>query len=198
MCQVWCLATYLVELSISMETLITSFIGGLCACTIWKFLHPPKPLRIGHGWDLHVLKSPGKPLVLGGVEISTNFQVQAHSDGDVVLHALTDAILGAGGFEDIGQLFPDNDPKWVNASSSIFLKHAISLLSKSGWKLLSVDVTIMLEQPKLKLLKREISRSVTEIIGINCNVKAKTSEGVDAVGRGEAVAACAVVLIVKV
>ena len=179
---------------------IGGLFGGLCATVfIMKFVNLEIPrIRIGHGWDLHRLSSPGKNLILGGVEISTKFQVQAHSDGDVVLHALTDAILGAGGFEDIGQLFPDNDPKWSGVASSVFLHHAIALLINSGWKLLSADVTIILEKPKLNKLKEEISRKLTKLIGIDVNVKAKTAEGVDAVGRGEAVAACAVVLIVKV
>jgi len=163
---------------------------------VWKFLHP-KEMKIGHGWDIHRLK-PGngnKNLILGGVEISRNFQVEAHSDGDVILHALTDAILGAAGFPDIGQLFPDNNPLWANSPSSTFLLHALDLVKARGWRVVSADVTLVLEKPKLGTRMLEISRNLSQ--WIDCNVKAKTSEGLDAVGRGEAISAFAVVLIEK-
>jgi 2-C-methyl-D-erythritol 2,4-cyclodiphosphate synthase len=162
----------------------------------WKFL-ARREMRIGHGWDLHRLEisSGGKPLILGGVEISRNFQVVAHSDGDVVLHALTDAILGAGGFPDIGEKFPDNDPQWAGAGSALFLASALEEISRSGWRLVAADVTVVLERPKLAGFKLEISKNLENLSGVKVNMKAKTCEGMDSVGRGEAVSAFAVVLL---
>jgi len=163
---------------------------------IWEFFKK-REFKIGHGWDLHRLEISGKPLILGGVEISREISVVAHSDGDVILHALTDAILGAGGFPDIGEFFSEKDPRWKDAESSLFFRHSLTLLENSGWRLVSADVTVVLVKPRFGGKKLEISRNLENLAGIKINVKAKTSEGVDAVGRGAAISAFAVVLIEK-
>jgi 2-C-methyl-D-erythritol 2,4-cyclodiphosphate synthase len=153
------------------------------------------PFKIGHGYDLHRLQ-PGGRLILAGVEISTDLSPIAHSDGDVVLHALVDAILGALALGDIGEHFPDTDPKWKNAPSRLFLEHAYNLARAAGYTLVNADVTILAEKPRLKPHKPAMLDHLRQLLGgAQVNIKAGTNEKCDAIGRGEAIAAHAVVLL---
>ncbi|MDB5318675.1 MAG: hypothetical protein JWN40_306 [Phycisphaerales bacterium] len=149
---------------------------------------------IGHGYDLHRLQ-PGGRLLLAGIEVSTEISPIAHSDGDVVIHALVDAILGALGEGDIGEHFPDTDPKWKNASSHLFLTHAYDLAKSRGYTLGNADVTILAERPKLNPFKPQMVQNLQQLLGGQVNIKAGTNEKCDAIGRGEAIAAHAVVLL---
>ena len=152
-------------------------------------------MRIGHGYDIHRLQ-PGGSLRLGGVVVDTTQSAVAHSDGDVVIHALVDAILGALGRGDIGELFPSDDPRWKGSDSRVFLRRAMDEAASAGMVVVNVDVTILCERPKLKPFKREMVKTLSSLTGAaSVNVKAGTNEGCDAVGRGEAVAAHAVVLL---
>ena len=151
-------------------------------------------LRAGIGTDKHRLAG-GRKLVVGGVWIDFPKGFVGHSDGDVVTHAVIDALLGAAGLGDIGHHFPDNDPKWKDADSLILLANTAELLKAANFVPVNVDATVHLEQPKLGRLKQEMSGKVADTLGIprHCvNVKAKTGEGVDAVGKGEAVEAIAI------
>lgn len=152
--------------------------------------------RIGHGYDLHRLQSGGQ-LVLGGIVVSTEMSPVAHSDGDVVIHAIVDALCGALGAGDIGEHFPDSDPAYENAASTIFLQKMKRDLDAAGYQVANVDVTILAERPRLKPFKAQIADNLGRILDGPVNVKAGTNEGVDAIGRGEAIAAHAVVLLAK-
>lgn len=154
-------------------------------------------MRIGLGHDVHRLGA-GRTLVLGGVSIEHHSGPVAHSDGDVLLHALTDALLGAAGLGDIGGWFPDTDPKWKNAESGQFVQKAVALVEERGWKIANVDCTIFAEQPKLMAVKPQIRARVAELLGLAVelvNIKAKTGEKVGPIGREEAIAADAIVLL---
>lgn len=153
--------------------------------------------RIGQGWDFHRLV-PGRPLVLGGVKIPSELGELGHSDGDVLLHALTDAILGSIAEGDIGMHFSPSDERWKNADSRIFVKEALCILKTSGWEIVNIDSTIILEKPKLSVYINDIRASITELVGLPVNsvsVKAKTKEGLDAVGQNEAIEAQVVIMI---
>lgn len=150
--------------------------------------------RIGHGYDLHRL-APGGQLVVGGVVVSDQLHAIAHSDGDVAIHALVDAILGALGAGDIGEHFPDTDPQWKGAASIVFLKAALETAHQQGYRVVNADLTVQAERPKLKAFKPKIVALLSEAVGAPVNLKAGTNEGCDAVGRGEAIAAHAVVLL---
>lgn len=155
----------------------------------------PPLIRIGIGYDLHRL-APGRPLILGGVRVESPVGADAHSDGDVVLHALTDALLGAAAAGDIGDLFPDTDSAWKNADSSHFVAAAVRRVRDAGLRPAQADIVILLERPKLGSNKEAIRRRVAELLGLDpaaVGVKAKTHEGVDAIGEGRAVACHAVV-----
>jgi len=146
-------------------------------------------IRIGHGYDLHRLVE-GRRLVLGGLEIPHSHGLLGHSDADVVLHAVSDVILGALGAGDIGQHFPDSDERYRGITSSELLKRVVTLMAGRGWRVGNLDVTIHAEQPRLGPYRE----ALLEVPAERVNVKAKTNEGLDAVGRGEAFAATAVVL----
>jgi 2-C-methyl-D-erythritol 2,4-cyclodiphosphate synthase len=153
--------------------------------------------RIGHGYDLHRLRQGGA-LVLAGVAVSSDLSPVAHSDGDVVLHAVVDALLGAMGWGDIGELFPDSDPQWKGAASSVFVETVRDRLGAAGYRVGNADVTILAERPKLKAFKPQMVQSLAGLLRVDpsrVNVKAGTNEGCDAIGRGEAIAAYAVVLL---
>ena len=152
--------------------------------------------RIGHGYDLHRLQSGGQ-LVLGGVVVSTEMSPIAHSDGDVVIHAIVDAICGALGAGDIGQQFPDSDPAYKGAASTMFLEKMKQHLDAAAYHVVNVDVTVLAERPRLVGFKAQIADNLGRILGAAVNIKAGTNEGVDAIGRGEAIAAHAVVLLAK-
>jgi len=156
-------------------------------------------MRIGSGHDTHRLAA-GYPLWLGGLRIEHDRGLVGHSDADVVLHALTDALLGAAGLGDIGDAYPDTDPQWKGADSRVFLAGAMSHLAERGWKVGNVDITIFAQEPKLGPLKAAIRANVAMLLGVevgDVNVKAKTGERVGHIGRGEAIGCHAVVLIVK-
>jgi 2-C-methyl-D-erythritol 4-phosphate cytidylyltransferase/2-C-methyl-D-erythritol 2,4-cyclodiphosphate synthase len=153
--------------------------------------------RVGTGYDLHQLVG-GRPMMLAGVDLHAAKGPLGHSDGDVVCHALTDALLGAAGAGDIGQLFPNTDPQWKNAAGLDLLARALVVVHERGWSVVNADVTVILEHPKLSPHVPEIRRRLAEVLGVTVDaisVKGKTNEGVDAVGRGEAIASHAVVLL---
>lgn len=135
--------------------------------------------------------------MLGGVVVSHGISAVAHSDGDVVIHAIVDALLGAIGAGDIGQLFPDTDPRYRGVDSCLFLQEAMGRVRAAGFVVANADVLISAERPRLGPAKAEMARRLSDLLGAPCNVKAGTNEGCDAVGRGEAVAATAVVLLVR-
>jgi 2-C-methyl-D-erythritol 2,4-cyclodiphosphate synthase len=152
------------------------------------------PQKIGHGYDLHRLQ-PGGQLLLGGITVASDLSPIAHSDGDVVIHALVDALLGAMAWGDIGEHFPDTDPKWKNAPSRLFLEDTLKKVWAAGYALINADITILAERPKLKPFKSQIVANLQQLTVGQINIKAGTNEGCDAIGRGEAIAAHAVVLL---
>ncbi len=154
-------------------------------------------MRVGIGYDIHPLK-PGRKFRLGGVEIPFEKGPQGHSDGDCLFHAVADALLGAAGLGDIGRHFPDTDPRWKDADSSIFLKEMRKLLNQRTLRIENIDANLHLEQPKLTPHLPQMIQNLSELLGTppeKINLKAKRGEGLDAVGRGEAVAANVVVLL---
>lgn len=156
-------------------------------------------LRTGSGFDVHAF-GPGDAVVLGGVRIPWTQGVKAHSDGDVLLHALTDALLGAGGLGDIGQHFPDTDPRWRGADSTQFVRHAMDLLAAQGWRLLNADLTLLAEAPRINPHRAAIVERVAATLGVagsQVNLKATTTEKLGFLGRAEGLAAQAVVLIAR-
>jgi 2-C-methyl-D-erythritol 2,4-cyclodiphosphate synthase len=156
--------------------------------------------RIGSGHDSHRIVE-GRLLTLGGVVIPYHLGLYGHSDADVVMHAITDALLGSIGLGDIGDSFPDTDPQWKDASSSLFLLQTIHKLKTFGWKPINFDVTIFAEKPKLGAHKSEIRDHLAKILEIepnSINIKAKTGEKVGHIGRGEAISCHAVVLVERV
>jgi 2-C-methyl-D-erythritol 2,4-cyclodiphosphate synthase len=155
--------------------------------------------RVGIGYDLHRLVE-GKALILGGVTVPFEKGAVAHSDGDVVAHAICDALLGAAGLGDIGTHFPDSDPKWKGVSSLRFLEHIDDLLDEHGWSIDHVDAIVIAERPKLNPHFPAMRESLANALGVDVariHLKAKTNEGVDSVGRGEAIAAHAVATLAR-
>ena len=160
-------------------------------------------MRIGLGYDNHRL-APGRPLVLGGVAVPSPVGEDAHSDGDVLIHAIVDALLGAIGAGDIGSHFPDSDPRWKGQASRLFLERAAEMVLARGLRIVNIDAVVILEKVKLGPMKAEIARSIREILAPHhplpedaVSVKAKTNERCDAVGEGRAIAAHAVVLLAE-
>ena len=148
-------------------------------------------VRCGIGYDLHRL-AEGRKLIVGGVELSFDKGPVGHSDGDVLAHAMCDALLGAAGLGDIGKLFPDTDPEWKDANSLLFLEHTRKLLGWKNFVIEYVDAVIILERPKLGPHFPKMREALARSLGISTDqisLKAKTNEGVDAVGHGEAIAA---------
>ncbi len=153
--------------------------------------------RIGYGNDIHRLAA-GRQLILGGVEIESEFGAEGHSDADALLHAITDAVLGALALGDIGTHFSDQDQKWKNANSLKMLAHVTSLMKEKGYSVVNVDSTVSLEKPKLRPFIEAMRANIARVLEkeIDCvSVKAKTGERVDAVGEERAVKADAVVLL---
>jgi 2-C-methyl-D-erythritol 2,4-cyclodiphosphate synthase len=136
-------------------------------------------MRIGYGWDSHEFKQ-GVPLIIGGVKLPHDKGLAGHSDGDVLLHALTDALLGAVGAGDIGSYFPPSDPKWKGADSKIFLQHALKLIARAGYKIANVDSTLIMSEPKIGPHARAIQANVASLLRVSpsaVGIKAKTPEG---------------------
>ena len=155
--------------------------------------------RIGEGWDVHALV-PGRKLILGGVEIPHTTGLLGHSDADVLLHAITDAVLGAAGLGDIGRHFPDTDTQFKGADSSVLLQEAMRRVRDKGWELVNVDCTIVAQAPKLAPHMQAINASVAQALGVQpdqVNVKAKTAEKLGPVGMGQSMEARAVALLAK-
>ena len=157
-------------------------------------------LRIGQGYDVHAFEA-GDHVTLGGVKITHTQGIKAHSDGDVVLHALCDALLGAVGLGDIGMHFPDSDPKWHGADSRQFVRHVSSLLEQKGYAVVNVDVTVLAEAPRLGKHRDAMRANISADLGIEAdrvNIKATTSETLGFIGRREGIACQAIALIEQV
>ena len=156
-------------------------------------------IRVGLGFDIHRLEE-GRPCVLGGVELPHPTGPAGHSDGDAVLHAITDAVTGAAGLDDIGTLFPDDDPRWKGADSRALLRAAVELAAEAGWRPGNVDVVIAPEGPKIKPHRAAIRASLAELLGLDAddvNVKGKTLEGMTELAGGRAVTVQAVCLMIR-
>jgi 2-C-methyl-D-erythritol 2,4-cyclodiphosphate synthase len=154
-------------------------------------------MRVGSGVDVHAF-GPGDAVMLGGVRIAHSRGVVAHSDGDVLLHALVDALLGAAGLGDIGQHFPDSDPRWKGADSARFVTATLELLERAGQRVVNADLTLLAEAPKIGPWRETIRRNVAGLLGLPpacVNLKATTTEHLGFVGRKEGLAAMATVLI---
>lgn len=153
-------------------------------------------LRVGQGFDVHRFSDdPARPLVLGGVTFPGERGLAGHSDADVIAHAVTDAILGAAGLGDIGELFPDSDPGLEGADSIGLLRAAVELVSGHGWHPINVDCAVVLDEPNLSSHKAEMQQLLSAAVGAPVGVKGRRSEGLGAIGRGEGVAAWAVALV---
>ena len=153
--------------------------------------------RTGQGWDVHRLV-PGRPLILGGVTIPSERGLAGHSDADVLSHAITDAILGAAALGDIGMHFSDQDPRWKDCDSLVFLRHARRLAEEAGFALVNLDSTVILERPKLRDYRMPIRERLAETLGIELervSVKFKTAEAIGPVGEGLSAEAQAVVTL---
>jgi 2-C-methyl-D-erythritol 2,4-cyclodiphosphate synthase len=156
-------------------------------------------MRVGSGFDVHAF-GPGDHVTLAGVPIPYERGVVAHSDGDVALHALCDALLGAMGLGDIGQHFPDTDPRWKGADSRRFVRHCAELLRKNGWRLVNADLTVLAEAPRVGGYRLQMCQNIADDLGVRparINIKATTMEALGSVGRGEGLACQAVVLLAR-
>ena len=154
-------------------------------------------MRIGSGFDVHAF-GPGDSVALGGVRVPSTRGVVAHSDGDVVLHALCDALLGAAGLGDIGMHFPDTDPMWKGAESRRFVAAVLEMLSVRKLRVVNADITLLAQMPKVSPYRLEIRRSLAQMLGVTenqVNIKATTTEHLGFIGRNEGLAAQAVVLL---
>ena len=159
-----------------------------------------KEIRVGQGWDVHALV-PGRALILGGVTIPHELGLLGHSDADALLHAITDALLGAVALGDIGRHFPDTDPRYKGADSRVLLRGAVALLAEKGWRPVNVDATLIAQQPKLAPHAAAMVANVAADLGIGVdavNIKGKTNERLGYLGREEAIEAQAVVLVERV
>jgi 2-C-methyl-D-erythritol 2,4-cyclodiphosphate synthase len=155
--------------------------------------------RMGQGWDVHRI-APGRPLVLGGIAIPSDFGLEGHSDADVLSHAITDALLGAAALGDIGMHFPDSDARWKGCDSLVFLRHARDLASAEGYEIVNIDSTVVLERPKLKEFRMRIREKLAHALEleVDCvSVKFKTAERVGPVGEGRAAEAQALVTLCR-
>ncbi|MBR6976475.1 MAG: 2-C-methyl-D-erythritol 2,4-cyclodiphosphate synthase [Ottowia sp.] len=157
------------------------------------------PFRVGEGWDVHALVE-GRPLILGGMRIPHTHGLAGHSDADALLHAITDAILGAAALGDIGRMFPDTDEQWKGADSAVLLAEAARRVAEQGWRIVNVDSTIVAQAPKLAPHMGAIVARIADVLGLEVhqvNVKAKTAERLGPVGQGQSIEARAAVLLCK-
>lgn len=157
----------------------------------------PFAIRVGQGFDVHVLTT-GRPLILGGVTIPHTHGLLGHSDADALLHALTDALLGAAGLGDIGRHFPDTDPKYKGADSRVLLRAAYDRVKQAGWQVINIDATIHAQAPKIGPHAPAMIANISSDLGLESdaiNIKAKTNEGLGYLGRKEGIAANVVVLM---
>ena len=156
-------------------------------------------MRVGQGFDVHALVT-GRPLIIGGVTIPHTHGLAGHSDADVLLHAVTDAVLGAAGLGDIGRLFPDTDPAFEGADSRVLLREAVARVHFAGWRVVNVDATVHAQAPKMAPHAPAMVANIAADLGINAtevNVKAKTNEHLGYLGRKEGIAATVVALLVR-
>ncbi|WP_119344584.1 2-C-methyl-D-erythritol 2,4-cyclodiphosphate synthase [Facilibium subflavum] len=156
--------------------------------------------RIGHGYDVHQIVKKQAPLFLGGIEIPADFSLKAHSDGDVVLHALTDALLGAAALGDIGQHFPDTDKEYKNKQSRFFVQNTIQILTKKHYQIGNIDITIAAQAPKLSPFIQSMRQCIAQLLNVDLNqvnIKATTTEKLGFVGRKEGIACYAVALLIQ-
>ena len=156
-------------------------------------------IRAGLGWDLHRI-APGRPLILGGIAVTSEFGLEGHSDADVLSHAITDAILGAAALGDIGMHFPDTDERWKGCDSLVFLRHAKTLAEAEGYRLINVDSTVILERPKLQDYRQAIRERLAATLSLELDrvsVKFKTAEKLGPVGEGRAAEAQAIVTMLR-
>jgi 2-C-methyl-D-erythritol 2,4-cyclodiphosphate synthase len=154
---------------------------------------------MGLGWDVHRIAA-GRPMILGGVTVPSDFGLEGHSDADVLAHAITDAVLGAAALGDIGMHFPDTDPRWKGCDSLVFLRHAVKLAEEQGFRLVNVDSTVILERPKLKDYRTPIRERLAATLGLavdRVSVKFKTAEKVGPVGEGRSAESQAIVTLEK-
>jgi 2-C-methyl-D-erythritol 2,4-cyclodiphosphate synthase len=157
-------------------------------------------VRVGSGIDVHAF-GPGDCLALGGVRVPHSHGVVSHSDGDVLLHALVDAMLGAGGLGDIGEHFPDSDPRWRGAESRQFVSAAVEMLARRSWRVVNADLTLLAQQPRIAPWREQIRHSVAQMLQVtvaDVNLKATTTEHLGFLGRNEGLAAMATVLIDRI
>jgi 2-C-methyl-D-erythritol 2,4-cyclodiphosphate synthase len=154
--------------------------------------------RIGFGYDVHQL-AEGRQLILGGITVHSEKGCVAHSDGDVLLHALCDALLGAANLGDIGKHFPDTDPKYKNIASTILLQEVLDLIKNNGYQLVNVDSTICLQYPRLGEFKEQIQKKLQDLLGVeHVSIKATSTEKMGFVGEGKGISAYSVVLLEKI
>jgi len=158
-------------------------------------------MRVGQGYDVHALVA-GRPLIIGGVTIPYDRGLAGHSDADVLLHAVTDAILGAAGMGDIGRHFPDTDPQWKGADSRMLLRTAFGKLREAGWQIVNIDATVHAQAPKIGPHAAAMQANIAQDLGLDdfsrINIKAKTNESLGFLGRSEGIAATVVALIQRV
>ena len=155
-------------------------------------------VRVGQGFDVHRFSDdPSRPLVLGGCVFEGHVGLHGHSDADAVAHAVADALLGAAGLGDIGQHFPDTDPRWAGANSIALLEHVVSLVVAQGWAIGNVDCSVICESPKLAPHRDEMQRRLSGAVGAPVSVKGRRAEGLGAIGRSEGIACFAVAVLVK-
>lgn len=158
-----------------------------------------RPVRVGLGYDSHRF-DPGRPLVLGGVEIPGEPGLSGHSDGDAVVHALIDALLGATGSGDVGRHFPPDDPRWEGADSMDLLERTMTLLRDGGWRVVNVDATVICERPKIGPVAAGMGKRLGEVLGVApeaVSIKGKSNEGMGWIGAGEGLAVHCVALVAK-
>jgi 2-C-methyl-D-erythritol 2,4-cyclodiphosphate synthase len=154
-------------------------------------------MRVGIGYDVHAF-GEGDHVMLGGVRIPHTYGLVAHSDGDVALHALCDALLGAMALGDIGEHFPDSDPRWKGADSRRFLRHCAALVREHGWRLVNADLTVVAQEPRIGPYRVQMRQNIADDLGVRLdriNLKATTTEGLGALGRSEGLACQAIVLL---
>ena len=153
-------------------------------------------LRIGQGYDVHAFSDdPDRPLVLGGVTVQGAPGLVGHSDADALSHAVADAVLGAAGLGDLGDHFPDTDPRWAGADSLTIVSEVVRLAGAAGWSVVNVDATLVAERPRLGPLRPQMAERLSAVVGAPVSVKATTHEGLGALGRGEGIACLAVALL---
>ncbi len=154
-------------------------------------------MRVGIGYDIHPFE-PGRVLVLGGIKMDGAWGLKGHSDADVVLHAIADALLGAAGLGDLGDHFPDTDPQWKDVPSAVLVSEVMTKVRAKGWRVVNADVTVIAERPKIATYRHAMIERIAALLDVTAreiNVKATTHEGLGAVGRGEGIATQAVVLL---